>query len=205
MRRHASLLLLAAFSLTGCVRTIELSHAIEPSRSFPDKSSEKAGVVCTGKLLNYVARASYFKMELGEPLCGALHRTVAGTYRAAERADHQPYAGEYGRVVRFDLQSSTIGIEHRADGSLRVTCALSVVVERFGRDMKRLGTQAANGYAMVEREDSKEVLIREAVEAALQNVADDTSVLLVAALDGPRQHGTAKESPVAVPAAPAAP
>src|SRR5262245_35131498 len=106
MRRQI-LLLLAAFSLTACVRSIELSNSISPSRSLPDKSSEKAGVVCSDKLLGHVARASYFKLELGEPLCGALYRSVLGTYRAAERTTKQPYAGEFGGVVRFDLQSST--------------------------------------------------------------------------------------------------
>src|SRR5262245_21164124 len=105
MRRQC-LLLLAAFSLTSCVRTIGVSHAISPSRSFPDKSSERAGVVCTDNLLGHVAHASYFKMELGEPLCGALFRSVEATYRAAQRAERQPYAGEFGRVVRFDIQSS---------------------------------------------------------------------------------------------------
>jgi hypothetical protein len=202
MRRQI-LLLLAAFSLTACVRAIEVSHSISPSRTFPDKSSEKAGVVCSDDLLTHVARAGYWKLELGEPLCGALLRSVQGTYRSAERTTKPPYAGEYGRVVRFDIQSSTFAIAHTRDGSHRVTCALSVVVERFGRDMKRLSSQAATGHAVVERDDSKELVIRDCAEAALQNVADDASALLVAGLDGPRQHGTSSGTPP--PAAPAAP
>ncbi len=180
-----------------------MSHAISPSRSVPDKSSEKAGVMCSDALLSHVARASYFKLELGEPLCGALFRSVQGTYRTAERAERQPYTGEFGRVIRFDIQSSTIALAETRDGSYRVTCALSVVVERFGRDMKRLSSQAATGHAVVERDDAKELVIRDCAEAAVQNVADDATALLVAGLDGPRQHGTSSETPP--PAAPAAP
>lgn len=199
MRRFA-LLLSAAFLLGACVRPIELSSALGPSHSLGDKSTERAGVLCTDALLTHIEKASYFAVELGEPLCGALFRSVEGSYRAAQRTTRQPYAGEFGRVVRFDLQSSTIAVEQRAGGNVRVTCALSVVVERFGRDMKRLGTQAATGHASVESADAKETVIREAVEAAVGQVADDASRLLYASLDGPRQRGAAPEEPA--PAAP---
>ncbi|MFI5314718.1 MAG: hypothetical protein ACHQ6T_03385 [Myxococcota bacterium] len=192
MRRYAPIV--SALWLAACVQTVELSHDIEPSRSIPDKSSERAGVVCSDELLRGVVRASHFAIALGEPLCGGLMRSVEATYRAAQRATSPPYAGQYGRVVRFDLESSTLEIQHRNDGAVRVTCSVSVIVERFGRDLKRVSSRAVAGNADVARRDAPEaVVVREAVEAALQEVVDNASALLVAGIDGPRQHLSASE------------
>jgi hypothetical protein len=172
---------------------VELSHSIAPSHAPAAKSTERAGVLCSDDLLAHVERAGPFAVELGEPLCSALVRSVEGSYRAAQRATKPPYVGQYPRVVRFDLQSSTLAIERRPDGAIRVTCALSVVVERFGRDLKRVSTQAVTGNSRVERSDAPDVLVREAVETAIQRVSDDASSLLVAGLDGPRQYAPAPE------------
>lgn len=193
MRRSAPTLAVLALALSACVRTVELSHSIQPSRAPAAKSTERAGVLCSGALLEHVERAGAFAVELGEPLCGALVRSVEGSYRAAQRATKAPYVGEYPRVVRFDLQSSTLAIERRPNGATRVTCALSVVVERFGRDLKRVSSQAVTGHAQVERDDAGDVLVREAVETAVRQVSDNASDLLVAGLDGPRQHAATPE------------
>lgn len=194
-------LLLAGLCFTACVKTVELDRMIQPSRPMPNKSSEKAGVVCSENLLEHVERASDYALELGEPLCSALVRSVESVYRAAQRTTKPPYKGEFARVVRFDLQSSAVGIQRRSD-STRVSCSISVVVERFGRDLKRISSQAVIGNGIVDRRDETDVLVREAVEAALQQVADNASSLLVAGLDGPRLHGSASEAPPeAVPAA----
>jgi len=176
--------ILAALCLTACVKTVELSQTIQPSHSIPEKSSERAGVVCSENLLHRVERASQYAVELGEPLCNALVKSVEGTYRSAQRATN-PYKGEYPRVVKFDLGSSSLDIERRG-GSTRVACSISVVVERFGRDSRRVSSQGVTGNAFVERRDATDVLVKEAVEAALQQVADNASTLLVAGLDGPR-------------------
>ncbi len=184
-RMRCLTLVLAAVCCAACVKTIELSHDIQPSRPTPAKSSEKAGVVCSESLLAGVARASDYQLELGEPLCNLLLRSVEGLYRSAQRAT-KPYVGEYGRVVQFDLQGSSLDIQRRRDGSIRVACSISVVVERYGRDLKRLSRQAVSGNGFVERRDATDVIIREAVETALQQVADNASSLLVAGLDGPR-------------------
>jgi hypothetical protein len=178
-------LFLAAICATACVQTVEVSRTIQPSRPLRDRSSERAGVVCSENLLAHVAREGGYKLELGEPLCAALFRSVEGSYRAAERTAKPPYKGEYSRVVRFDLQSSAIGIQRLRD-STRVTCSISVVVERFGRDLKRVSSQSVVGNGSVERSDATDVLVKEAVEAALQQVTDNASSLLVAGLDGPR-------------------
>jgi len=167
------------------VKTVDLSRDIQPSRPIPARSSEKAGVVCSENLLGHVERASYYKLALGEPLCAALLKSVEGSYRSAQRSA-KPYAGEFGRVVQFDLVTSSLDIQKRSDGSIRVACSITVTVERYGRDLKRTSRQAVSGNAFVERRDATDVIVREAVEAALQQVADEASSLLVAGLDGPR-------------------
>ena len=186
---------LAALCLAGCLRSVEVSHSIQPTISLPDKLSEKAGVVCSDELLSRVERGGAYKIELGEPLCAALVRSVESTYRSAQRAVRPPYKGEFGRVIRFDLQSASLGVEHVGGGVVRVTCSISVVVQRFGRDMKPVSSQAAIGNALVERSDRADVLVREAAEAAMQQVADNASTLLVAGLGEPRQHGTGSPAP----------
>jgi hypothetical protein len=176
---------LVVVCFTACMKTVDVSHDIQPSRPNPSKSSEKAGVVCSERLLAGVARASQYRLELGEPLCNALLRTVEGSYRSAQRAT-KPYAGEFGRVVQFDLQSRSLDIQRRGDGSTRVACSITVVVERYGRDLKRTSRQAVSGNGFVERRDATDAIVREAAETALQQVADNASSLLVAGLDGPR-------------------
>jgi hypothetical protein len=185
--------IVAVVCLAACAKPIELSHTIQPSRAIAGKSSERAGVVCSENLLGHVERASYYEIALGEPLCNALVKSVEGTYRAAQRATKAPYAGEYGRVVRFDLQSSPLGIQRQPGGAIRVSCAISIIVERFGRDLKRVSSQAVTGYGLVERADATDVVVKEAVEAALQQVTDNASSLLIAGVDGPRQHGPSAE------------
>ena len=178
-------LLLAAVCCAACVKTVDLSRDIQPSRPIPARSSEKAGVVCSENLLGHVERASYYKLALGEPLCAALLKSVEGSYRSAQRSA-KPYAGEFGRVVQFDLLTSSLDIQKRSDGSIRVACSITVTVERYGRDLKRSSRQAVSGNGFAERRDATDVIVREAVEAALQQVADEASTLLVAGLDGPR-------------------
>jgi predicted Zn-dependent protease len=185
--RCLPLILVATLSM-ACVQTVEVSRMIQPSRSNPERSSEKAGVVCRENLLDHVVRGSYYErsyeLRLGEPLCNALLHSVEGTYRSAQRSAN-PYKGEYGRVVKFDVLSSTLDVQKK-DGVTRVACSISVVVERFGRDLQRQSSQGVIGNGFVERRDATDVVVREAVEAALQQVADNASILLVAGIDGPR-------------------
>jgi hypothetical protein len=190
-------LIVAAACCVGCVKPIPLSSGIQPSRALSDKSSEKAGVVCSENLLRHVERASpstlagfatTYELELGAPLCNALTGSVEGSYRAAQRAA-SPHKGQYGRVVKFDLQSSSLHILPQPRGASRVAYTVSVVVERYGRDMERQSRNVVTATKLVDCRDVTNDIVREAVEAALQQVADDTWSLLVARLDGPRQHG----------------
>ncbi len=178
-------LVLAAVCCAACVKTIELSHDIQPSRPTSARSSERAGVVCTENLLAHVARTSDYKVAVGEPLCAALVKSVEGSYRSAQRSA-KPYLGEFGRVVEFDVHASSLDIQKRRDGSTRVACSITVTVERYGRDLKPSTRRAVSGSGFVERRDATDAIVREAVEAALQQVADEASTVLVAGLDGPR-------------------
>ena len=189
------------------MKAIPLSSGIQPSRSLSDKSSEKAGVVCSGSLLGHVERANpstltgfatTYELQLGAPLCNALTGSVEGSYRAAQRAA-APHRGQFGRVVKFDLQNSSLHILRQGRGSSRVVYTVSVVVERYGRDMERLSRNVVTANKLVDCREVTNEVVREAVEAALQQVADDTWSLLVARLDGPRQHGGSSDL---VPAAP---
>ncbi len=204
MRRRLALLL-AASCFAGCAQTVALRSAIRPSNPISGRSSEKAGVVCSEGLLGHVERASggtlapSYELELGEPLCNVLLGSVEGAYRAAQRASVPLYRGRYGRVVQFDLQNSALAIESRPDGSLRVTYTISVAVERLGRDLERLSRNVVTGNTLVDCPEVTDQVVQQAVEAALQQVADDTLSLLAARLDGPRVYDP---SPERVPAAP---
>jgi len=179
----------------ACVKPVTLSSAIQPSEAPAERSSEKAGVVCSPNLLGHVERSSLgtlggvptrFELELGEPLCNALFKSVEGTYRAAIRATTPYYRGQYARVIQFDLQNSSLSITPRARGQMRVAYTLSVVVERYGLDLKLIGRNAVTGNGLVDTGTVTDDVVRQAVEAALQQVADEATNLLVARLDGPR-------------------
>jgi hypothetical protein len=178
--------ILAALLCAACVRTIELGRAIEPKSPTAGRSSERAGVICTEKLLAHVARGSHYALPLGEPLCDALFKSVENSYRAAERETKRPYPGEFGRVIEFDVQSSALDVRRQSDGAIRAIYSISVVVARYGRDLKPVSRQAVNGNGIVERRDGSDAVVRDAVEAALQELADRASTLLVAEADGPR-------------------
>jgi len=198
MRAHG--LLLAAMCLAACVRTVELSSAIEPARTGAGKSSEAAGVVCTPGLLGYREKSGFYAFELGEPLCGALVRSVAASYRSAQRAD-SPYKGQYGRVIQFYLHRTALDVRSLPDGSVRVSYSVGVAVESCGRDLQPRARKLVTGNAVITRRDTATAdVVREAAEAAVQQVADDTTRLLVAGIDGPRIETPAAGS---VPAAPA--
>ena len=188
MRRCLPLLLVAAAAATGCITTVDVSRTVEPSSAPADRSSEKAGVVCTHKLLDSVARASYYELDyearIGDALCSSLQKSVEGTYRSAERTV-DPYRGQFGRVVKFDLRGVTLDVQ-KHDGLTRVACSISVVVEHFGRDMQRQSTKGVSGNGFVERHDATDAVMRDAIETALQQVVDNASSLLVAGIDGPR-------------------
>jgi hypothetical protein len=187
--------ILAASLCAACVNPVELNSAIQPSQSVSDRSSEKAGVVCSPNLLEHIERANpstlvglatTYEFELGEPLCNALQKSVEGTYREAVRATTPYYKGQYARVIQFDLQNSALSIVPRARGQMRVAYTLSVVVERYGLDLKLLGRNAVTGNGLVDCSKLTDEVVRQAVESALQQVADEASDLLVARLDGPR-------------------
>jgi hypothetical protein len=193
--RRTAFVILAVLACTACVQTVELSSAIEPARTGAGRSTEAAGVVCAPGLLAYRERARYYAFELGEPLCGALTKSVERTYRSAQRAD-KPYKGQYGRVIQFYLNSSSLDVRPLPDGSVRVAYSLGVAVETCGRDLQPSARKLVTGNAVVTRRDTRTAeVVKEAAEAALQQVADNTSRLLVAGIDGPR----IRES---VPAAP---
>jgi len=198
--RAYRLLVLAALGLCACVRTVELSSAIEPARSGVGRSTEAAGVVCTPGLLSYREKADFYAFELGEPLCSALLRSVEASYRSAQRAD-KPYKGQFGRVIQFYLHRSALDVRSLPDGSVRVSYSVGVAVETCGRDLQPRARKLVTGNAVVTRRDANPSdVVKEAAEAALQQVADDTLRLLVAGLDGPRVAPAPQEP---VPAAPA--
>jgi len=193
MFRPAPCLALAILLLTACVETLDVSHSIAPSRPASEKSAERVGVLCSEDLLAGSVQAAIFKVEFGEPLCAASVRSVEASFRAAERSPAMPFVGQYGRVIGFDLQSSALTIEHGEAGAIRATCALTVTVQRYGKDLRRVGARAVSGYAQVEHKGEPEALVREAVEAAIQQIADDAQTLLLAGTDGPRQREAAPE------------
>ena len=187
---------IAAASLcAACVNPVELNSAIAPSQSSSERSSEKAGVVCSPELLAHVERAypstltgaaTTYEFQLGEPLCNALFKSVEGSYRAAIRATTPYHRGQYARVIQFDLQNSSLSIVPRARGAMRVAYTLSVVVERYGLDLKLLGRNAVTGNGLVDCPKVTDEVVQQVVEAALQQVTDEATSLLVARLDGPR-------------------
>lgn len=190
------LALLVATSLcTGCVHPVELNGAPQPSASTADRSSEKAGVVCSAELLGHVERAhpstlvglaTTYQFALGQPLCNALFKSVESSYRAALRASTPYYKGQYGRVVQFDLQNSSLAIVPQPNGSTRVTYTVSVIVERYGRDLQLQSRNVVTGNSLVDCRKLTDEVVQQVVEAALQEVADDATSLLVARIDGPR-------------------
>lgn len=197
---RARWLVLAALGLSACVRTVELSSAIEPARLGAGKSSEAAGVVCTPGLLSYRERAGFYAFDLGEPLCRALVRSAEAGYRSAQRVD-KPYKGQFGRVIQLYLQRSALDVRSLPDGSVRVSYSVGVAVESCGRDLQPRARKLVTGSAVVTRRDSAtSEVVKEAAEAAVQQVADDIARLLVAGLDGPRI--IQKPVPESVPAAP---
>jgi hypothetical protein len=193
MCRPAPWLAILPLGLLACVETIDVSHAIGPSQPASEKSSERVGVLCSEDLLAGSVQAAIFKVDFGEPLCAAAVRSAEASFRAAERAKAAPFPGQYARLIGFDLQSSVLTIEHTDAGAIRATCSLSVTLQRYGKDLRRVGARNVHGYASVEHKGEPEALVREAVEAAIQQLADDAQTLLVAGIDGPRQRETAPE------------
>jgi hypothetical protein len=193
MRRFASLV--AALGLSACVKPVVLSGAIAPTLPVTERSSEKAGVVCSPELLEHVERAhpdspagfaNAWEFELGEPLCNALFKSVESSFRAAKRATVPYHRGQYARVVQFELQNSALSIVPCENRTTRVAYTLSVVVERYGLDLKLESRNVVSGNGLVDTPKLTDAVVREAVEAALQQVANDTTSLLVARIDGPR-------------------
>lgn len=183
-------LLVAVLLGAGCAKTVELGYSVEPPQ-VPAKSSEAAGVVCSPELLAHVERARMHKFALGEPLCSALLKSVESTYRSAER-NGKPHKGQYGRVIRFYLQDSALDVRRLPNGSIRVVYNVGVAVETCGRDLEPETRKLVTGSAIVSRRDVKAAeLVKEAAEAALQQVADNAAELLVAGIEGPRLHGSA--------------
>lgn len=198
MRRIASIL--AAACCAACMTTVELRSTIVPAAAASQKSSEAAGVVCTPGLLSHVEHASFYAFELGEPLCSALTKSVLGSYRSAQRVE-KPIEGQFGRVIEFYLASSSLSVKHLSNGSTRVVYSLGVAVESRGRDLRPKTRKLVTGIGNVTRSDSSTGdIVREAAEAALQEVADGTSRLLVAGLEGPRLHATPADPVPATPA-----
>jgi hypothetical protein len=194
--RRALFLFFGAALCAACVKPVELSSTIQPTVSAPaGKSSEKAAVLCSEGLLDHVERASpgtlsgigtAYELELGEPLCGLLLRSVESSYRAAHRASMMPLRGQYGGVVRFDLTKSALSIERQPNGSMRVAYTISVAVERLGRELQPLGRNVVTGNRLVDCATVTDREVQEAVEDALQQVADGATRLLVARVSGPR-------------------
>lgn len=152
--------------------------------------------MCSERLLDHVERASSgvfaasYELELGEPLCSVLLRTVEATHRAAQRALVAPLPGEYGRMVQLDLQTSSLHILPQGRGK-RVVYTLSVVVARYGRELQPLGRNVVTGHSLVDCPEVTDEIVRDTVEAALQEVVDQASSLLFAWHDGPRVPASA--------------
>ena len=196
--------LIAVLGLCACVKPVLLNTAIQPGLPIAERSSERAGVVCSEELLDYVERANpstftgfatTWQFALGEPLCNALFKSVENSYRSAKRATTPYYKGQYARVVQFGLQTSSLSIMPRPNRSTRVAYTLSVVVERYGLDLKLQSRNVVTGNGLVDVPKLTEAAVREAVEDALQQVTNDANSLLVARIDGPRVPAPAGQDP----------
>lgn len=208
-------LLLCALLCTGCVKTIVLNSMIQPNGFIADKSSDGAGVVCSQGLLSHteqtnpstqVGSAITYEFALGEPLCAALVRSVEVSYRTATRTQ-SPSRGQFGRLVKFDLQSTAFDIQLTDNGwggiTSRVSFTVSVAVEGYGPDMRLLNRSVLSGTSIVTRRGvDTDKVVKEAAEAALQQLADNTSNALVAGLAEPRPPRDAWGSRSGVPASP---
>jgi len=196
MWRVASILAVACCA--ACMTTVQL-RPLAPAAPGSPKSSEAAGVVCSPGLLAHVEHADFYAFDLGEPLCSTLTKCVEDSYRSARRVD-KPIEGQFGRVIEFYLASSSLSVRRLPDGSTRVIYSVGVAVESLGRDLRPTTRKLVTGMGNVTRSDSRtEDVVREAAEAALQEVANGASSLLVAGLEGPRLHAPQAE---AVPASP---
>ena len=184
MRRIA--LLAAASVCTACVTAVDVRQTIAPSSVPESKSAEAAAVVCAADLLAHVERAEGYEIALGEPLCSALQRSADSAYRSTERVA-APYKGQFGRVVRFYLTSSALGLRSMPDGSLRASYSVGIAVETCGRDLRPTTRKLVTGTGIVVRADASGAeLAKEATEAALQQLADNAAHLLVSGIEGPR-------------------
>ena len=195
MRRHAWLL--AALGLAGCVHTVALDGDLHPANPIPNKSVEAVGVVCSPALLSHTAHGwsglVAWEFQAGQSLCSGLVEATRGAYRSAETS-LEPYKGQFARVIKYDLERSSLDFESQPDGSTRVVYGVEVIVEKYSRDLRLESRNVVVGNSLVDgNSGTREECVQRAAAGALQEVVDKTTGFLVAGLGNlPRQHSQHK-------------
>jgi hypothetical protein len=199
--KHRLLAAALACSALACVQTVALNPLLQPNASVSHKQPLAVAVVCSPRLAGFGEQASpstqkgglitYEIPELGETLCDTLTRSVGVYYDTVVRPDHGPRQGDYDRTVKFDLQNSDLDIQVEDNGwsgtTNRVTYTVSVSIEGHDRAGALVNRSVITGIGILSRRGSStRDVVRDAVEMAVQQLADNASSLLVAGLAEPR-------------------
>jgi len=199
--KHRLLAAACALAAAGCVQTVALNPLIQPNAFVSHKQPQSVAVVCSPGLESFVEQANpstqsgamvtYEIPGLGETLCDTLTRSVAVNYHSVTRPDSNPQRGQFDRIVKFDLQNSDLDIQVQDNGwsgtTNRVTYTVSVSIEGYDHDMSLVNRSVITGNGILSRRGSStQDVVKDAVEMALQQLADNASNLLVAGLAEPR-------------------
>ena len=200
MTKHRLLAAALACAALGCVQTVTLDPLIQPNAFVSHKQPLAAAVVCSPGLASFVEQAnpstrsgamiSYEIPSMGETLCDTLTRSVGVYYDTVTRPEHQPRRGEFDRLVKFDLQNSDLDIQVQDNGwagtTQRVTYTVSISIEGYDERMSLINRSVITGNGIISRRGSPtRDVVRDAVELALQQLADNASNLLLAGLAEP--------------------
>ncbi len=198
--KHRLLAAACALAAAGCVQTVAVNPLIQPNTFVSQKQPHSVAVVCSPGLESFVEQAnpstqsgaliSYEIPGLGETLCATLTRSVGVYYDTVTRPDSEPQRGQFDRIVRFDLQNSDLDIQVQDNGwagtTNRVTYTVSVSIESYDQRMSLVNRSVITGNGILSRRGSStQEVVKDAVEMAVQQLADNASNLLVAGLAEP--------------------
>ncbi len=201
--KHRLLAAACALAAAGCVQTVAVNPLIQPNTFVSQKQPHSVAVVCSPGLESFVEQAnpstqsgaliSYEIPGLGETLCATLTRSVGVYYDTVTRPDSEPQRGQFDRIVRFDLQNSDLDIQVQDNGwagtTNRVTYTVSVSIESYDQRMSLVNRSVITGNGILSRRGSStQEVVKDAVEMAVQQLADNASNLLVAGLAEPRRE-----------------
>ena len=202
MTKHRLLAAALACAALACVQTVALNPLIQPSALVAHKQPLLAAVVCSPDLTGFVEQAKpsarsgatirYRIPSMGETLCDALTRSVGSYYDTVTRPEHAPARGEFDRIVKFDLHASDLDIQEQDDGwagtTQRVAYRVSVSIEGYDEHLSLINRSLVTGNGLVTRRGSPlQAVVRDAVEMAVQELADNASNLLIAGLAEPHR------------------